>query len=119
MLKSASPGHLKRVRAPAFDHLSEGDRRDGPADRTSKRYQKEEDMPESRTTDGRTEIFGVPWEDVYGYVQAIKHGDTIYLSGQLAHDGPDLVAPAPLDEHGNVTDSPTDRRPRCTPRSSQ
>jgi enamine deaminase RidA (YjgF/YER057c/UK114 family) len=61
-------------------------------------------MPESRTTDGRTEIFGVPWEDVYGYVQAIKHGDTIYLSGQLAHDGPDLVAPAPLDEHGNVTD---------------
>jgi L-cystine transport system substrate-binding protein len=68
-------------------------------------------MPESRTTDGRTEIFGVPWEDVYGYVQAIKHGDTIYLSGQLAHDGPDLVAPAPLDEHGNVTDSPTDRRP--------
>jgi enamine deaminase RidA (YjgF/YER057c/UK114 family) len=52
----------------------------------------------------RTENFGVPWEGAYGYVQAIKHGDTIYLSGQLAHDGADLVAPAPLDEHGKVTD---------------
>lgn len=52
----------------------------------------------------QTENFGVPWEEAYGYVQAIKHGDTIYLSGQLSHDGADLVAPAPLDEHGNVTD---------------
>ncbi|MBM0239385.1 hypothetical protein JNW88_23605 [Micromonospora sp. ATA32] len=57
-----------------------------------------------RHADTPTEYFGVPWEESYGYVQAIKHGDTIYLSGQLAHDGPDLVAPAPLDEHGEVTD---------------
>lgn len=54
--------------------------------------------------DTRTENLGVPWEEAYGYVQAIKRGDTIYLSGQLAHDGADLVAPAPLDEHGRVTD---------------
>jgi enamine deaminase RidA (YjgF/YER057c/UK114 family) len=50
----------------------------------------------------RTESFGVPWEESYGYVQAVKHADTIYLSGQLAHDGAELVAPAPLDEHGKV-----------------
>ena len=30
--------------------------------------------------------FGVPWEDAYGYAQAIKVGDTIYVSGQLSHD---------------------------------
>ena len=77
-------------------------------------------MPAAQTPDTHTENFGVPWEESYGYVQAIKHGDTIYVSGQLAHDGArppgvvaerlrahdgaDLVAPAPLDEHGNVTD---------------
>lgn len=30
--------------------------------------------------------FGVPWEDSYGYSQAIRAGDTIYISGQLSHD---------------------------------
>lgn len=29
---------------------------------------------------------GVPWENSYGYAQAIKVGDTIYLSGQISHD---------------------------------
>ncbi|TCO65956.1 Rid family hydrolase [Actinocrispum wychmicini] len=52
----------------------------------------------------RTENFGVPWEEAYGYVQAVKRGDTIYVSGQLAHNGPELVAPAPLDENGKVID---------------
>jgi enamine deaminase RidA (YjgF/YER057c/UK114 family) len=61
-------------------------------------------MTAERTNNRQTENFGVPWEEAYGYVQAIQHGDTIYLSGQLAHDGAELVAPAPLDEHGNVTD---------------
>lgn len=28
----------------------------------------------------------MPWELEYGYSQAIKIGDTIYLSGQLSHD---------------------------------
>lgn len=58
--------------------------------------------PQTRNT--QTENFGVPWEEAYGYVQAIKRGDTIYVSGQVSHDGADLVAPAPLDEHGKVTD---------------
>jgi len=35
--------------------------------------------------------FGMPWEDQYGYVQAVKIDDTIYVSGQLSHD-----------EHGNL-----------------
>ena len=29
---------------------------------------------------------GVPWENGYGYAQAVKVGDTIYLSGQISHD---------------------------------
>jgi enamine deaminase RidA (YjgF/YER057c/UK114 family) len=28
----------------------------------------------------------VPWEKEYGYSQAVKVGDTIYLSGQISHD---------------------------------
>jgi enamine deaminase RidA (YjgF/YER057c/UK114 family) len=43
--------------------------------------------------------FGVPWEDAYGYAQAIKVGDTIHVSGQLSHDEKgNLIAPASLDE---------------------
>ena len=29
---------------------------------------------------------GMPWEDSYGYAQAVKVGDTIHLSGQVSHD---------------------------------
>ena len=28
----------------------------------------------------------MPWEREYGYSQAVKVGDTIYLSGQISHD---------------------------------
>jgi 2-iminobutanoate/2-iminopropanoate deaminase len=28
----------------------------------------------------------MPWEKEYGYAQAIKVGDTIYVSGQVSHD---------------------------------
>jgi enamine deaminase RidA (YjgF/YER057c/UK114 family) len=52
----------------------------------------------------RVESHGVAWEESYGYVQAVQRGDTIYLSGQVAHDGPDLVAPAPVGPDGRVTD---------------
>ncbi|MFC8827012.1 Rid family hydrolase [Streptomyces sp. NPDC057137] len=52
----------------------------------------------------QAESFGVPWEESYGYVQAIKRGDTIYVSGQVAHDGTKLVAPAPVNDDGRVTD---------------
>jgi enamine deaminase RidA (YjgF/YER057c/UK114 family) len=52
----------------------------------------------------QVENFGVPWESIYGYQQAVRHGDTIYLSGQLAHKGDKLQFPAPLDADGRPTD---------------
>lgn len=30
--------------------------------------------------------FGMPWESLFGYRQAIRTGDTVYVSGQLSHD---------------------------------
>jgi enamine deaminase RidA (YjgF/YER057c/UK114 family) len=48
---------------------------------------------------------GMPWEEHYGYAQAVKVGDTIYVSGQLSHDDEgNMVAPAPLDQAGRITD---------------
>lgn len=29
----------------------------------------------------------MPWEDDYGYSQAVKVGSAIYISGQVSHDG--------------------------------
>ncbi|MGP4113316.1 Rid family hydrolase [Streptomyces sp. 4N509B] len=52
----------------------------------------------------QVENFGVPWEREFGYVQAIRRGDTVYLSGQVAHKGSEIVAPAPVNEDGSVTD---------------
>jgi len=48
---------------------------------------------------------GMPWEADFGYAQAVKVGDTIYLSGQLSHDEQgNFVAPAPLDDQGRIRD---------------
>lgn len=30
--------------------------------------------------------FGLPWEQEYGYVEAVRSGDTIRLAGQVGHD---------------------------------
>ena len=30
--------------------------------------------------------FNMPWEKTYGYSQAVKVKDTIYISGQVSHD---------------------------------
>ncbi|MFI9042632.1 RidA family protein [Streptomyces sp. NPDC053726] len=30
--------------------------------------------------------FDVPWESLYGYAQALRAGETLYISGQLSHD---------------------------------
>jgi enamine deaminase RidA (YjgF/YER057c/UK114 family) len=49
--------------------------------------------------------FGVPWEDRYGYAQAVKVDDTIYVSGQLSHDHQgNIVGAAPLDDSGKILD---------------
>ena len=29
--------------------------------------------------------FGMPWEEAYGFSQAIRSGSTLYISGQLSH----------------------------------
>jgi enamine deaminase RidA (YjgF/YER057c/UK114 family) len=48
---------------------------------------------------------GMPGEEQYGYAQAVKVGDTIYMSGQLSHDDQgNMVARAPLDSAGKITD---------------
>ena len=52
-----------------------------------------------------TRTFGMPWESQYGYVQAVKVDDTIYVSGQLSHDDQgNMVGAAPLDDNGNIRD---------------
>src|SRR5262245_37888015 len=33
-----------------------------------------------------TTTLGMPWEDEYGYSQAVKVGDTIFVAGQVSHD---------------------------------
>src|SRR5512147_1288516 len=49
--------------------------------------------------------FGMPWEELYGYAQAVKVDDTIYVSGQLSHDDQgNIVGPAPLDDSGRIRD---------------
>ncbi|MEV8090713.1 RidA family protein [Streptomyces nigra] len=30
--------------------------------------------------------YGVPWESAFGYSQAVRAGNTLYVSGQLSHD---------------------------------
>lgn len=53
----------------------------------------------------KAEGLGMPWEDQYGYAQAVQVGDTIYVSGQLSHDDKgNMVGPAPLDAAGRITD---------------
>ncbi|WP_131809413.1 hypothetical protein [Mycolicibacterium iranicum] len=47
---------------------------------------------------------GVLWEQAFGYVQAVKHGNTIRMAGQFFHDSAGLVASARVDEHGQATD---------------
>jgi enamine deaminase RidA (YjgF/YER057c/UK114 family) len=63
-------------------------------------------MPNVIAANGKeAAYFGVPWEDAYGYAQAIKVGDTIYVSGQVSHDDKgNFVAPAALDESGKPVD---------------
>ncbi len=34
----------------------------------------------------KTATLGMPWEKEYGYAQAVKVGDTIFVSGQVSHD---------------------------------
>lgn len=52
-------------------------------------------------THRKTASFGVPWESAYGYVQAVRVNNTIFVSGQLSHTPQgELVAPAELGADG-------------------
>ena len=46
---------------------------------------------------------GMPWEDQFGYCQAVKVDDTLYVSGQLGHD-----------DQGNMIGSNTETQMRQT-----
>lgn len=61
-----------------------------------------------KTLTKKTASFGVAWEGLYGYVQAVQVKDTIYLSGQLSHDRDgNLVSPAELNGDGKPADFST------------
>ena len=38
------------------------------------------------TISKETKTLQMPWEREYGYAQAVKVGDTIYIAGQVSHD---------------------------------
>lgn len=62
-------------------------------------------MAASQPLNKQTAYWGVPWENSYGYPQARRVGDEIYVSGQFNHDEEgNLVAPAPLDRDGRPCD---------------
>lgn len=49
---------------------------------------------------------GVPWEKAYGYTQAVRVKNTIYVAGQLSHDHEgNFVGPASVDRSGGATDT--------------
>lgn len=51
-------------------------------------------------------LLGMPWEKAYGYAQAVRVKNTIYVAGQLSHDSDgNLVGPASVDSSGAATDT--------------
>lgn len=57
------------------------------------------------STTRRTASFGIPGERAYRYVQAVRLGSTVYVSGQLSHTPQgELVAPAALGADGKPAD---------------
>jgi enamine deaminase RidA (YjgF/YER057c/UK114 family) len=57
----------------------------------------------------------MPWEEAYGYAQAVKIGANIYVSGQLSHDeAGNFVGPAPVDRAGRIVDATNMELQMCT-----
>ncbi len=62
-------------------------------------------MAASRPFNDDTAYWGVPWEEAYGYPQARRVGNEIFVSGQFNHDEQgNLLAPAPLGTDGRPSD---------------
>jgi enamine deaminase RidA (YjgF/YER057c/UK114 family) len=60
----------------------------------------------TRPLDREVRQLNVPWEQLYGYAQAVRVGKVIHVSGQVSHDEHGrLVAPAPLNEAGRIVDT--------------
>lgn len=58
---------------------------------------------------------GMPWEKAYGYAQAVRVKNTIYVAGQLSHDADgNFIGPAPLDSSGIATDKSNMELQMCT-----
>jgi enamine deaminase RidA (YjgF/YER057c/UK114 family) len=56
--------------------------------------------------DKKLAYLGAPWEEAFGYAQAVQVSRTIYVSGQLSHDDTGkLVGPAPLDAARKILDA--------------
>ncbi|RKF25524.1 RidA family protein [Micromonospora globbae] len=54
--------------------------------------------------------YDVPWEGLYGFSQAMQVGDTVYISGQLAHDAEgNFVGEGDFDAQVNATLDNLDR----------
>ncbi|NET35647.1 MAG: RidA family protein [Cyanothece sp. SIO1E1] len=54
-------------------------------------------MTDAQSIQKQAKSLGMPWEQDYGYAQAVKVGDTIYLSGQVSHDAKgDVVGPGDM-----------------------
>jgi 2-iminobutanoate/2-iminopropanoate deaminase len=50
------------------------------------------------TINKETKSLGMPWEKEYGYAQALKVGDTVYVSGQVSHDdNGNIVSPGNME----------------------
>ena len=50
-------------------------------------------QPSTQKTIGKkTFAFNMPWEEEYGYAQAVKKGNTVWISGQLGHDEKGVLA---------------------------
>ena len=54
------------------------------------------------TVNKETKSLGMPWEKEYGYAQAEKVGDSIYVSGQVRHDDRgNIVGPGDMETQMN------------------
>ena len=61
-------------------------------------------MAASQPINKQTAYWGVSWEEAYGYPQARRVGNEIYVSGQFNHDeAGNLLAPAPLSGSWKTT----------------
>jgi enamine deaminase RidA (YjgF/YER057c/UK114 family) len=45
-----------------------------------------------KTKERQTQSLGMPWEQEYGYAQAVQVGSTVWVSGQLGHDDKGALA---------------------------